>query len=129
MESTRFILNKCLHYFLALQILNLSFSNLAMQESPLNGSHEENNQIDSVIEYVTEHLLGWNNFVPEQHKAHQDKHFIKGTVQPLYCERIHSPEQIIENKRTGTTVQFITGNLTEYYLEINPPPPKSVASV
>ena len=98
-----------------------------MQESSLNNSHEENNQIDSVIEYVTEHLLGWNNFVPEQHKAHQDKHFLKGTIQPLFCEGIHSPEQIIVNERTGKTVEFITGILTEYYLEINPPPPKYLA--
>jgi len=123
MKSIYYILNKCLHYFLAMQVMNLSFSNLAMQDaSPANAN---NNQIDSAIEYITEHVLGWNNFVPEQHKAHQDKHFLKGAVQPLFCERISSPVQIIANKDVCKGFEFITGILTEYYLEINPPPPKS----
>jgi hypothetical protein len=121
MKSIYYILNRCLHYLLALQILNLSFSNLAMQES---SSSAENNQIDSVLEYVTEHVLGWNDFIPEQHKAHQDKHFMKGTVQPLFCERISSPVHIVGNNNLDKGFYFISGILSEYYLEINPPPPK-----
>ena len=127
MKSICHILNKCLHYFFALQVMNLSFSNLAMQDS--SPANADNNQIDSVIEYVTEHIFGWNNFVPEQHKAHQDKHFLKGTIQPLFCERINSPVHIAVNKNAYTGFEFITGLLTEYYLEINPPPPKSAELV
>ena len=122
MKSIYYILNKCVHYFLALLLLNLSFSNLAMQES---SSCAENNQIDSVIEYVTEHVLGWNNFIPEQHKAHQDRHFMKGVVQPLFCERISSPVDTVDNDNLDKGFYFITGILSEYYLEINPPPPKA----
>jgi hypothetical protein len=84
----------------------------------------ENNQIDSAIEYITEHVFGWDNFIPEQHKAHQDKHFIKLASCPLFCERFNSPVQTPFNKNINTDFVFVPGILTEYYLEINPPPPK-----
>ncbi|MBS1599212.1 MAG: hypothetical protein JST75_13390 [Bacteroidetes bacterium] len=114
---------------MALQILNLSFSNLAMQESSSPNSGAENNQIDSAIEYITEDLLGWNNFIPEQHKAHQDKHFVKGAAQPLFCERISPPVHISINKNNKTCCEFISSILSEYHVEINPPPPKTECMV
>jgi hypothetical protein len=125
MKSIYLIVNKCLHYLLALQVLNLSFGNLAAKEPIFSQSGAETNQIDSAIEYITEHLLGWDNFIPEKHKAHQDRHFIKLSTCFLYCERLGSAIETICDTRIELNAVFIPGSLSEYDQEINPPPPKT----
>ena len=125
MKRVYYILNKCLHYLLALQVLNLSFSNLAMEGHVFSGQGIENNQIDSAIEFITEQVLGWNDFVPEQHKAHQDRHFLKVNTCSLFCERTALPASTISTSDDYAHPVFVAGSLTEIQQEINPPPPKS----
>ena len=119
-------LNKCLHFFLALQILNLSFGNLAMEENIFCGSPAGSNQIDSAFEYITEYVLGWNDFVPEQHKARQDVHFLKVNTCYFYCDRLDNSEETFSYQNNPVHCEFIPGSLSEYDQEINPPPPKPV---
>jgi hypothetical protein len=126
MKSIYLILNKCLHYLLAIQVLNLSFSNLAVKEPVFSRPGTETNQIDSAIEYITEDILGWDNFIPEKHESHQEKHFIKVSNCFLYCERPISPAINTCNENMQVNAIFIPGSLSEYDQEINPPPPKAI---
>ncbi len=128
MKHIYFIANKCLHYLLAIQILNLSFGNLAAKEPVFTVSGIEANQIDSALEFITEHLLGWDNFIPEKHKAQQDKHFIKVSDCFLYCERPVGSIQTLLHNNNPLNAVFIPGALSEYFQEINPPPPKDIAA-
>jgi hypothetical protein len=124
MKSIYSILNKCLHYLLALQVLNLSFGNLAMEGHIFPHSEQENNQIDSALEFITETILGWDDFIPEKHKAQQDRHFIKASTCFLFCEKIIPQSEIIGHNRMSAHALFIPGSLSDHYREINPPPPK-----
>lgn len=121
------IVNKCLHYLLALQVLNLSFSNLAVKEPVFSQPGTETNQIDSAIEYITEDILGWDDFIPEKDKAPADKHFIKVSNCFLYCERPFSPAVNTCNNNTRVNTIFIPDPLSKYNREINPPPPKAIS--
>ena len=124
MKSIYSILNKCLHYLLALQVLNLSFGNLAMEGGLFSYAGQENNQIDSALEFITESILGWDDFIPEKHKAQQDRHFIKASTCFLFCEKIIPPTEIVSHYRISVHGLFIPGSLSSHYQEINPPPPK-----
>jgi len=128
MKRIYFILNKCLHYLLALQVLNMSFGNLAMDEHVFSQPGIENNQIDSAVEFNTEGLLGWDNFIPEKHKAHQDNHFIKANTCFLFCERVSEDRNSLSWTRKLSHAVFVPGKLTEFSREINPPPPKLLES-
>ncbi len=128
-KRIRYTLNKCLHFFLALQILNLSFGNLAMEENIFAATSYGSNQIDSAFEYITEYVLGWNDFVPEQHKARQDAHFLKVNTCYFYCERLNISEETISYQTNPVHGLYIPGSLSEYDQEINPPPPKQIIAL
>ena len=126
MTRTYFILNKCLHYLLALQVLNMSFGNLVMGDHVFSRPGIENNEIDSALEFITENLLGWDNYVPEKNKAHQDNHFIKANTCFLFCERYTADTECVAHSPFMAHGTFVPGLLTEYNQEINPPPPKQL---
>ena len=125
MKRIYFISNKCLHFLLAIQILNLSFGNLAKEGHVFAHAGTENNQIDSAVEYITENLLGWDNYIPEKHKAHQDNHFIKANTGSWFCEKTTDHSASIEYTPVVAHAIFLPGSLTEHSREINPPPPKA----
>lgn len=91
-----------------------------------SGTPAGSNQIDSAFEYITEYVLGWNDFVPEQHKARQDVHFLKVNTCYFYCERLENSEETITYQNNPVHAEFIPGSLSEYDQEINPPPPKPI---
>ena len=126
MKSIFYTANKCLHFLLAMQVINLSFNNLATEEHLFSTAGIEMNQIDSAMEFITEHVLGWTNFFPEKLKAHQDNHFVKGNSCSFYCERVVQNIVLNDPKKPNPFRHFIAGSLSDYAQEINPPPPKNI---
>jgi hypothetical protein len=124
MKSIFYMANKGLHFVLALQIINLSFNNLASEEHLYSSTGAELNQIDSAMEFITEHLFGLTNFFPEKHKAHQDNHFVKGNTCSYYCERMLQTAVPNKPHQKNNFPHFVAGSLTDHAREINPPPPK-----
>ena len=128
MKKTSFILNRLLIIIIAIQTLNLSFNNLNnffIEES--DNSISYHNQIDSAFEYVTEHLLGWDNYVPENKSQtdHQSNHQIHKTGNWSNISLVNS--HMIPKKLYQISKHFpfvISTTLTGFKMEVNPPPPK-----
>ena len=129
MKNIYQILHKCILIILAVQLLNMSFNNLNNffdAQSPVSLS--SNNQIDSALEYITEHLLGWDNYIPENKARtdHQANHLHKTAVICWYAETILQ-EEIPINHACGRNYPVTLCSITSGYIgDINPPPPKSI---
>jgi hypothetical protein len=119
MKNIYQILHKCILIILAVQLLNMSFNNLNNffdAQSPLS------------LEYFTEHLLGWDNYIPENKARtdHQANHLHKTNNHCWYAEAIIQPVTPINHssgRNYPVTLCFVTSG---YIGDINPPPPKSI---
>ena len=128
MKTIYTILHKCLLIILAIQLLNMSFNNL---NNFFSGQPEStisyHNQIDSAFEYVTEHLLGWDNYVPENKSRtdHQANHLHKVGNTCLYVP--HTPVEIAQDEFAPAQNYpvAIFSTMKGYEMEVNPPPPKA----
>ena len=128
MKNIYQILHKCILIILAVQLLNMSFNNLNnffVNQSPASLSY--NNQIDCAFEYITEHLLGWDNYIPENKARtdHQANHLHKTAGFYCYAETALQHE-ITVNQSLGRNYPFTLSSVTNGFIgDINPPPPKS----
>ena len=127
MKTIYTILHKCLLIILAIQLLNMSFNNLNNFFSGQPGSAiSYHNQIDSGFEYVTEHLLGWDNYVPENTSRthHQANHLHKVGNVCLYIP--YAPVQIRQDEfaHAQNYPVAIFSTIIGFEMEVNPPPPK-----
>ena len=128
MKTIYTILHKCLLIILAIQLLNLSFNNL---NNFFSGQPEStisyHNQIDSAFEYVTEHLLGWDNYVPENKSRtdHQANHLHKVGSICLYVP--YAPVEIVRDEFAPAQNYpvAIFSTTKGFEMEVNPPPPKA----
>ena len=117
-------ISKLIMFIIALQIINMSIDSPSSQ---INLNQTENqNLIETYVEYIAEVILKYNNAIPElknRHKMELPRH---KQLQPI-------------NKKTQE--EFVLGNYTypgqdhnnsdhkkipQFIQEINPPPPKSI---
>lgn len=112
---------------LAIQLLNMSFNNLNCfySEEP-TATICYPNQIDSIYEYITEEILGWDNFVPENinNRSHPSSHFHKTANFCWYIEKATPIKaEVISTK--NIYCQLVFSSVPSGYIgDINPPPPK-----
>jgi hypothetical protein len=85
-----------------------------------------NNQIDSIFEYVTETILGWDNFVPENltNQNHPSTHFHKTANICWYIDKIPPIKTEDSSTKTNYCQLFLSSVPSGYVGDINPPPPK-----
>lgn len=122
------ILHKCILIILAVQLLNLSFNNLNNFYSGQNTScFIVSNQIDSGFEYVTEHLLGWDNYVPEgkSRTNHQTTHLHKTGTICLYVWESSAEVINVSYTPAQNYPVAVFSTIQGYKMEVNPPPPKA----
>ncbi len=128
MKTIYYILNKCLLVIIAIQLLNMSFNNLNNFFTDLpTTTVAYHNQIDCAFEYITEHLLGWDNYIPENKSStdHQANHLHKVGNICLYIHEI--PAAIEQNNYLSCNVYPIIPFyiFLGYEASITPPPPKA----
>ena len=112
---------------LALQIFNLSVSVIDFQPIYASASlYEEFNDLDTVIEYISEILLDYKNSFPEPEKpasntqASLEKHVsFKLGIPNAFAVQPEKEESVITH---ANHVADVYGYL--FFKEINPPPPK-----
>lgn len=129
MKHIYHIMNKCILIILAVQVMNMSFSNLNNFFSGERGYDQSYNRIDCAFEYVTERLLGWDNFIPESRFAssHDAAHLHKCSNIFWYTE----PSQPKENVQVHPQADYplaLSFLVQGYTADINPPPPKRHAA-
>lgn len=121
---------KLLAFVVALQILNLSiytqdFRPLAQHNTTVG----DFNEINSVVEYVAEVVLGNQNALPEyQHNNnnHKDLQLHKHLSIKIIDLKQYVPFRVIEQTSHVFGTQFKQDYQYLYYGEINPPPPKNL---
>lgn len=127
MKLIRHILHQSVLIILAIQLLNMSFNNLNCFYSDETSSTTcYANQIDSIYEYVTENLFGWENFVPENLSTqnHPSVHFHKTANICWYIERFTPNKAEIISSKNNYYKKFLPSVPEGYVGDINPPPPK-----
>jgi len=127
MKLIRHILHQSVLIILAIQLLNMSFNNLNCFYSDETSSTTcYANQIDSIYEYVTENLLGWDNFVPENitKQNRPSAHFHKTANICWYIERVTHIKTEIVSANNNYCQKFPLSVPVGYVGDINPPPPK-----
>ena len=125
MNTLTYHIARLLLVIVATQVLNVSVYPDMLQWTRTDNSAKLSNEMDSVVEYVTEIVLGHENAFPEYaHKHHKDLQVHKQAIN-LYSE---------EMRENGPGVPFIQCSIEwhtpnqysyQYYKEINPPPPKA----
>lgn len=128
MKTIYTILHKCLLIILAIQVLNMSFNNLNnFFSSQSEFSISYHNQIDSAFEYITEHLLDWDNYVPENKSRtdHQANHLHKAGNVCFYVP--DAPAELMQDHFAPAQNYPVTifSTMKGYEMEVNPPPPKA----
>lgn len=127
MKWMKQILHKFILIILAIQLLNMSFNNLNCfysDETTATICYE--NQIDSIYEYVTESLLGWENFVPENgnQQHHHATHFHKTANICWYIDKIQPTKTTVISTNTNYYQLVLSSVPSGHIRDINPPPPK-----
>jgi hypothetical protein len=127
MNRLRHILHRFILVILAIQLLNMSFNNLNCfysDEIVVTVCHP--NQIDSIYEYVTEELLGWENFVPENlSRSHPSTHFHKTANICWYIDKISPIKTELITTKNNYSLLILSSVPAGYTGDINPPPPKN----
>ncbi|MEI8075029.1 MAG: hypothetical protein WCH78_09790 [Bacteroidota bacterium] len=123
------ILHQFILIILAIQLLNMSFNNLNCfysDETVSTICHP--NQIDSIYEYITESLLGWDNFVPEilNNRSHPSSHFHKTANICWYIDKVLPTKPEVISIKTNYCQLIRSSMLAGYIGDINPPPPKGI---
>jgi hypothetical protein len=127
MKWIRQILHRIILIILAIQLLNMSFNNLNCFYSDETVSTIcYPNQIDSIYEFVTESLLGWENFVPENlsNQGHPAIHFHKTANICWYIDKIQPVRATLISTKTNYYQWVLSSVPSGYVGDINPPPPK-----
>lgn len=113
---------------LALQILNLSLNNLSGQPVYHSSAPQAyTNRIDCAFEFITENLLGWEDFVhenggsqPHRQAGHLQKNMaVCWTIAPGRTE-LTAPKHEAGKKYPLTLYMLSLG----FAGDINPPPPR-----
>ena len=125
MNTLKYHIARFLLIIVAIQVLNVSVYPDILQLARSENPSSLPNEMDSLVEYVTEIVLGHKNAFPEYaHKHHKDLQVHKQAIS-LYSEEISD---------NGTEVSFIQRSIEwltpdqysyQFYKEINPPPPKA----
>lgn len=129
MNIIRKISYNCLLLILALQLLNMSFSNPANFFSQKSEHRiSANNHINSALEYFTENVLGWSDFIPEQDNKteHQTHHISKNSSANFFVVEQHTNLQY--TPVLFPTIQYpmsVGISFIGFEKEITPPPPKA----
>ena len=122
------ILHKWIIVVLAIQLLNMSFNNMNNFYADDLSSLSTHNKIDSGYEFITEHLFGWDNHIPENGPAnnHPSNHFHKTAgfcCMDLNFLKIEIP---VLPFKPAYQLQTIPTAPTGFIGDINPPPPKAI---
>ena len=125
MQTLKHYITRFLIILVAIQVLNVSVYPELLQWYRTESASNLTNEMDSLVEYVTEVVCGQKNAFPEYaHKHHKDLQVHKQAIS-LYSEELAD---------TNPAVPFIDGSIEwgstdqysyQYYKEINPPPPKA----
>jgi len=128
MKTLLFYSRQLLVFFMALQILNMSLD--SMQFTAISRPNEVGtfNELNTVIEYVAEIVLGHTNAFPEYNNSKsssKDYPVQKQIDLKIFAFETYS---ILQQKANPSSDFFVP--LTEKYTsafckEINPPPPKA----
>ena len=127
MKFLRHISHQFILVILAIQLLNMSFNNLnCFYSNEVVSTTCDPNQIDSIYEYVTEELMGWDNFVPENNseRSHPSTHFHKTANICWYIDKVtplKTEITCIENNYFMVDLSYVPAG---FIGDINPPPPK-----
>jgi hypothetical protein len=108
----------------AIQILNVSVYPVICQSSLEEHPMIPLNEMDSIVEYVSEIVLGHKDTFPEySHKHHKDLQVHKHGSISLYSEEFcnYIPAIFKPNSQECLSPDKYS---YQYYKEINPPPPK-----
>jgi hypothetical protein len=127
MKCLRHISHQFILVILAIQLLNMSFNNLnCFYSEDTTATICYPNQIDSIYEYVTEELLGWDNFVPENNntRSHPSTHFHKTANICWFMEKISPVKTELVSIKNNYCLQDFSSVPSGYIGDINPPPPK-----
>lgn len=119
------ILKQIVCLLLLVQVINLSVD----VRPPLNPYTEERdlsfNNIDSMLEFITEDVLGWKNFIKENNVPYQNLNLQKA---PTFLPNQSFAKIILQAVPTHIRKlnPFIAVNFkSEFVREIIPPPPKA----
>jgi hypothetical protein len=127
MKTLVFYSRQLLVFFMAIQILNMSLD--SMQFTAITKSNEVGmfNELNTVVEYVAEIVLGHSNAFPEYNNSkNSSKDY---PLQKQVDQKIFPFETYAVVQPTTTSLPDFFIPLTErytsvFYKEINPPPPK-----
>jgi hypothetical protein len=113
---------------MALQVLNMSTNVIDFERLPGNNNLIAINDYNSVIEYISEGILGYQNAFPEYEQgAHKSTEFHKSVSIKLYKPSLFQ----IEWKAPVVPITYLAplndNRLFDFSAEINPPPPKEIA--
>jgi hypothetical protein len=123
--NLRYHIARFLTIIVAIQVINVSVYPDLLQWERADHPVTLNNEMDSIVEYVTEIILGHKDAFPEYaHKHHKDLQQHKHAIS-LYSE------EIADNNEPAPfgndSMKRCSGDQYAYqfYIEINPPPPKA----
>ena len=124
MHSLRYHIARILTILLAIQILNVSIYPEVLQSFREENSSAPVNEMDSIVEYVTEIVLGYQNVFPEfPHKHQKEMQLHKHGSISLYTEEVAN--QPLPAFKFSAQKNFPQDAYAyQFYKEINPPPPK-----
>ena len=125
LQTLKYYISRFFVIIVAIQVLNVSVYPELLQWYRTDNPSNLANEMDSIVEYVTEIVFGHTNAFPEYaHKHHKDLQVHKQVVN-LYSEELanNNPElQFIQPSLEGTAPDQYS---YQYYSELNPPPPKA----
>jgi hypothetical protein len=125
LNALKYHIARFLLVVVAIQVLNVSVYPDVLQWTRSENASNLPNEMDSLVEYVTEIVLGHENAFPEYaHKHHKDLQVHKQAIS-LYSEEIGDNGTGIP--LTQSSIEWLTPDQYsyQYYNEINPPPPKA----
>ncbi len=125
MKRNPIILKQIVCLLLLVQVINLSMD----VRPPMNPYTEERdlsfNNIDSMLEFITEDVLGWKNFIKENNVPYQNLNLQKA---PTFLPNQSFAKITLQAVPTHIRKlnPFIAVNFkSEFVREIIPPPPKA----
>ena len=123
-HSIRYHIARFLTIIVAIQVLNVSIYPEVLQSFREENPSALPNEMDTVVEYVTEIVLGYQNVFPEYPHKHQKemqlhKHGSISLFSEEFADNILPPSRLVSRKHLLQDKYSY-----QFYKEINPPPPK-----
>lgn len=112
---------------LALQILNMSLNNAGGHPAyNTPASHTIHNRVDCAFEFITENLMGWENFIPENgaQSNHQANHLHKSLSVCWYLEPARVELPYLKHEAVKDYPVTLCGLAAGFIRDITPPPPR-----